>query len=76
MPGSSASCATGLMSGGDATEHICGVVGVSGVVGVVTRIFGSVSMTPPQLSRERFGTRPYLTARNIFVIDFLSLNGF
>lgn len=41
VPGNSAgSGANGLISGGVASdEHICGVVGVNGVVGVVTRIF-------------------------------------
>lgn len=60
-PGSSGSGANGLMSGGVATEHICGVVGVSGVVGVVTRMV-VLSSLPPQSSRDRFGTRPYRTA--------------
>lgn len=51
--------AKGVISGGDATEHICGVVGVIGVFGVATRLFAS---SPVLSSRERFGTRPYRTA--------------
>lgn len=62
-PGSSESGANGLISGGVATEHICGVVGVSGVVGVDTRIDALSSL--PHSSRDRFGTRPYRTAVNV-----------
>lgn len=56
------------ISGGDATEHNCGVVGVIGVLGVgalliwvETRTFIGFSSFN---SRDRFGTRPYLTAEN------------
>lgn len=48
------------MSGGEATEHICGVVGVIGVFGVATRLLPSSTIGP--MSRVRFGTRPYRTA--------------
>lgn len=64
LPGSSGSGANDAMSGGDATEYNCGVVGVIGVLAlldVATRTFDGFSSLPLN-SRDRFGTLPYLTA--------------
>lgn len=67
-----AAAANAATSVGDAIEHICGVVGVIGVLGVLlgvdTRILVGFSSLPLN-SRERFGTRPYLTANKLFKVE-------